>query len=287
MTRELGSGTKASNQASNKYGAALHRYRIDSAQLVHRERIGSALLPPHQGCTDSAQIAHRERASSASQLDVPDDLLHAVLNALDALPPANGVSESSARAIIADALERGVAPEAILAVALAVGARAKTEAVGGGLFRSLVGKPDPAGEVPRAFLDEARKILGLKSQDGEENALSEPLEVEIVGKPPYDPAAVWEGAKEILAGHMDARDFRTWIAKTAVVEWREAPRKEANGAEGVQATFTIGVPNAFTKEWLRNRLHKQIKEALEHIAAHRIDVMYVVDRRLREPTKYA
>ena len=123
-------------------------------------------------------IAHRERTDSAAP--VPDDLLRAVLGALDALPPESGVSEASARAIIADALARGVAPEAILAVALAVGARAEMgEKVGGGLFRALVGKTDPACEVPRVFVKKAREILGL--EELKEDEPREPVNVEIIG----------------------------------------------------------------------------------------------------------
>lgn len=199
---------------------------------------------------------------------MPDDLLRAVLDALDALPPENGVSESGARAIIADALARGVAPEAILAVALAVGARAETGGqVGGGLFRSLVGKPDPAREVPRAFLAQAREILGLEPEERDEGEEEARADVEIVGEPPYDPQAVWEKARERLREELSRADFNTWLRDSVLLAWEEGE-------------FVIGVSNAFTKDWLSNRLNGQVHESLAQAAGipeEEVSVRYVVD----------
>ncbi len=245
ITRESGAETEASNQASNKYNGPLQRYRNDSAATLHREHTDSATSPP-----------------------VPDDLLRAVLDALDALPPEGGVSEASARAIIADALARGVAPEAVLAVALAVGARAETGGqVGGGLFRSLAGKPDPAREVPRAFLAQAREILGLRPEERDEGEEEERADVEIVGEPPYDPQAVWEKARERLREELSRADFNTWLRDAVLLAWEEGE-------------FVIGVSNAFTKDWLSNRLNGQVHESLAQAAGipeEEVSVRYVVD----------
>ncbi len=268
VTRKSCWEPEASNQASNKYSAAPHRYRTDGAQLAHQECSNNALPPPHQERTVGASVLQRERSNSAPLPDVPDDLLRAVLDALDALPPENGVSESGARAIIADALARGVAPEVILAVALAVGARAETGGqVGGGLFRSLVGKSDPAREVPRVFVAQAREILGLEpEEDEDEGDMDEGVEVEIVGDPPYDPREMWEKARARLRAEMEPRDFNTWIRDTVLLGWREGE-------------FVLGAPNALAKDWLRNRLNGHVSHALAQSAGLEeggISVCYVV-----------
>ena len=283
ITSELGWGTEASNQASNQYGAALHRYRIDSAQLAHQERIDSASLPPHpQGAgsasllqrertdnasiaphryrTDSAQLVHRERIDSASALpDVPDDLLRAVLDALAALPPEDGVSESGARAIIAEALARDIAPEAILAVALAVGARAKAgRRVGGGLFRSLVGKPDPAREVPRAFLAQAREILGLQDEGEDERGDTGPgvYEVPLSASQRLDlPRArrAWDEALQALI-----RQGESWAKEAGLVAYDAGERTFlVEGNRGRKRRVSWPTTRERERSWSRCRGHRR------------------------------
>ena len=265
----LGANNSASNQASNK-GAPISAilpqiFRADSALFPREVRAGPVAERTFRAYT--AQIPRKLREDSAP-VDVPDDLLRAVLDALDALPPENGVSEASARTIIAEALARGVAPEAVLAVALAVGARAETGGqVGGGLFRSLVGKPDPAREVPRAFLAQAREILGLEAEERDEGEEEARADVEIVGEPPYDPQAVWEKARERLREELSRADFNTWLRDAVLLAWEEGE-------------FVIGVSNAFTKDWLSNRLNGQVHESLAQAAGipeEEVSVRYVVD----------
>ena len=265
-----GRNPEASKQASNK-GAAV------SAILPRNFLETSAILPLFfpgsvargSGFRESsAEFPGNFRDSSAELPPEGEALLPSVLDALAALPPEDGVSESGARAIIAEALTRGVAPEAILAVALAVGARAKAgRRVGGGLFRSLVGKPDPVREVPRAFLAQAREILGLEAEERDEGEEEERADVEIVGEPPYDPQAVWEKARERLREELSRADFNTWLRDAVLLAWEEGE-------------FVIGVSNAFTKDWLSNRLNGQVHESLAQAAGipeEEVSVRYVVD----------
>ncbi len=83
---------------------------------------------------------------------------------------------------------------------------------------------------------------------------------------PYDPQQVWEAARAHLQVQMSRRDFNTWLRDATLVAHEDG-------------AFIIGVPNAFAKEWLRNRLHKQIKRALERVAGRAVEVLYVVDAR--------
>ncbi len=80
----------------------------------------------------------------------------------------------------------------------------------------------------------------------------------------YNPEGVWEAARAHLQVQMSRRDFNTWLKDTWLVAHEDG-------------AFIIGVPNAFAKEWLRNRLHSEIKRALEKAAGQSIEVTYVVD----------
>ncbi len=79
----------------------------------------------------------------------------------------------------------------------------------------------------------------------------------------YDPHRVWEAARAHLQVQMNRRDFNTWLRDATLVAYEDG-------------AFIIGVPNAFAKEWLRNRLHRMIKQALERVAGHSVEVTYVV-----------
>ncbi len=80
----------------------------------------------------------------------------------------------------------------------------------------------------------------------------------------YDPEWVWEAARAQLQVQMSRRDFNTWLRDAVLVAHEDG-------------AFIIGVPNAFAKEWLRNRLHREIKRALEAAAGQSVEVSYVVD----------
>lgn len=87
-----------------------------------------------------------------------------------------------------------------------------------------------------------------------------------VAKQPYNPEQIWEAARARLQVQMNRRDFDTWIRDTVLVAHEDG-------------AFIIGVPNAFAKDWLRNRLHNKIKRALEIAAGQSVEVTYVVEPR--------
>ncbi len=70
---------------------------------------------------------------------------------------------------------------------------------------------------------------------------------------------------------MNRRDFNTWLRDARLVAHEDGE-------------FVIGVPNAFAKDWLRNRLHPLIKRAVEQVAGRSVSIRYIVDpRRPAEP----
>lgn len=80
---------------------------------------------------------------------------------------------------------------------------------------------------------------------------------------PYNPQNVWEAARARLQLQMSRSDFNTWVREAVLVAHEDG-------------AFIIGVPNSFAKEWLRNRLHGRIKQALEEAAGQAVEVTYIV-----------
>ncbi len=79
-----------------------------------------------------------------------------------------------------------------------------------------------------------------------------------------DPHRVWEAARAHLQVQMSRADFNTWLRDATLFAYEDG-------------VFVIGVPNAFVKEWLRNRLHNTIKQAVERVAGHSVEITYVVN----------
>lgn len=77
---------------------------------------------------------------------------------------------------------------------------------------------------------------------------------------------VWEAALAHLQVQMSRQDFNTWLRDAVLLAYEDG-------------AFIVGVPNVFAKEWLRNRLHREIKATLERLSGHSVDVTYVVNVR--------
>ncbi len=74
---------------------------------------------------------------------------------------------------------------------------------------------------------------------------------------------VWEAARAHLQVQMSSQDFNTWLRDAVLVGYEDG-------------TFIIGVPNAFIREWLRTRLHRDIKHTVEQLAGRSVDIVYTV-----------
>lgn len=74
---------------------------------------------------------------------------------------------------------------------------------------------------------------------------------------------IWQAALGELEISLSKANFTTWFKNTLLL----------SAEDGI---FAISVPNAFTKEWLQNKYHDQIVEALNNVAKDVKKVVYQV-----------
>ncbi|NQV13554.1 MAG: chromosomal replication initiator protein DnaA [Parcubacteria group bacterium] len=68
---------------------------------------------------------------------------------------------------------------------------------------------------------------------------------------------IWQAVLGELELAISRANFTTWFKSTAIISKQEGE-------------FVIGVPNAFTREWLQNKYHKNISRALQNVTSERI-----------------
>lgn len=68
---------------------------------------------------------------------------------------------------------------------------------------------------------------------------------------------IWQASLGELELTLSKANFTTWFKNTHILE-------SGNGE------FVIGVPNAFTEEWLKNKYHKQISLVLQNVTGSRV-----------------
>jgi chromosomal replication initiator protein len=69
---------------------------------------------------------------------------------------------------------------------------------------------------------------------------------------------IWRAALGELELTLSRANFTTWFKNTCIIESTQA------------GEYTIGVPNAFTEEWLKNKYHKQISQVLQNVTSNRV-----------------
>src|SRR3990167_7681602 len=74
---------------------------------------------------------------------------------------------------------------------------------------------------------------------------------------------LWQAILGNLELSLSKANFTTWFKNTSIIE------KSDMG-------IVVGVPNAFTKEWLQNKYHQDILKALKAIAAEIKEVKYQI-----------
>lgn len=74
---------------------------------------------------------------------------------------------------------------------------------------------------------------------------------------------LWQAILGNLELTLSKANFTTWFKNTSIIEKSEVG-------------IVIGVPNAFTKEWLQNKYHQEILKALKTIAAEIKEVKYQI-----------
>ncbi len=79
----------------------------------------------------------------------------------------------------------------------------------------------------------------------------------------FDPHAVWQMLLSELALQMPSATFNTWVRDTWVVAYEDGE-------------FIIGLPNAYARDWLENRLRNKIKRALSSFIYRSVQVQFLV-----------
>src|ERR1041385_7242760 len=74
---------------------------------------------------------------------------------------------------------------------------------------------------------------------------------------------LWQAILGNLELTLSKANFTTWFKNTSIIE------KSDLG-------IVVGVPNAFTKEWLQNKYHQDILKALKTIASEIKEVKYQI-----------
>ncbi len=97
-------------------------------------------------------------------------------------------------------------------------------------------------------------------------------EVEQDGAPSFDPHVVWQMVLSELALQMPSATYDTWVRDTTVIAYEDGE-------------FIIGMPNAYARDWLENRLRHTIKRTLSSILHRGVQVQFRVrPRPVVDPT---
>ena len=83
----------------------------------------------------------------------------------------------------------------------------------------------------------------------------------------FDPHATWQMLLGELALQMPSATYNTWVRDTWVMAYEDGE-------------FIIGLPNAYARDWLENRLRHKIKRALSSIMQRGVQVNFRVQPRL-------
>lgn len=94
------------------------------------------------------------------------------------------------------------------------------------------------------------------------------------------PRDIWQMALDELALSMPAPTYETWVRDTSVMGYEDGE-------------FVIGVPHAYARDWLQNRLRPQIKRILSRLLQRSIEVTFrvrpraqTIPEQIQTPTLY-
>ncbi len=85
---------------------------------------------------------------------------------------------------------------------------------------------------------------------------------------------IWKEAFDQLQRELNRGTFDTWLRGATLL-----------ACEG--GTFVIGVPHAYARDWLENRLHSAVKRILSGLAGHTVEVSFAVEAPIPQPAKAA
>lgn len=119
---------------------------------------------------------------------------------------------------------------------------------------------------PRAMLaaddfrdEEASLLAGRLDPATDEEAV--PIGRETAAE--FDPHAIWRMVLSELALQMPSSTYDTWVRDTVVIGYEDGE-------------FIIGMPNAYARDWLENRLRHTIKRSLSSIMRRAVQIQFRV-----------
>jgi chromosomal replication initiator protein len=87
----------------------------------------------------------------------------------------------------------------------------------------------------------------------------------------FDPHVIWQTLLGELELEMPSSTFNTWVRDTWVMGYEDGE-------------FLIGLPNAYARDWLENRLRFKIKRALASMLQRQVQVRFqIAPRQVQEP----
>ena len=96
-----------------------------------------------------------------------------------------------------------------------------------------------------------------------------PLASDVTPKPLAPNAAhVWQAALGELQLQMTKATFDTWVKPTFAVAF-----------DADRSLLTVGVRNAYAKQWLENRLYGMIERTLHHVLGSPAEIRFVLNTR--------
>lgn len=103
----------------------------------------------------------------------------------------------------------------------------------------------------------------LSCDDPDEPELGDDFAHRGDGAPAFDPHVVWQMLLSELALQMPSATYDTWVRDTVVLGYEDGE-------------FIIGMPNAYARDWLENRLRHTIKRILSSIMHRSVQVQFRV-----------
>ncbi len=99
--------------------------------------------------------------------------------------------------------------------------------------------------------------------DPNRTRVAEGSAADVTDQEQFDPHAVWQMLLGELALQMPSATFNTWVRDTWVVAYEDGE-------------FIIGLPNAYARDWLENRLRNKIKRSLSSLIHRSVQVQFLV-----------
>lgn len=121
------------------------------------------------------------------------------------------------------------------------------------------GAPKPS--IAMSTAEETARALAAASGFADDPDAATPIGRETHSD--FDPHAIWRMVLAELALQMPAATYDTWVRDTVVLAYEDGE-------------FIIGMPNAYARDWLENRLRNTIKRTLSSLMQRAIQVQFRV-----------